>query len=46
MDEKSLCKVLPPKPELSHLNEEELAIIKNVLKKQENFEKEIEKSIR
>lgn len=44
--EQSRHKFLPPKPELSHLTEEELSIIRNVLKKQENFEKDIEKSTR
>ncbi len=34
-----------PKLELAHLTEEELAKIRDVLKKQEQFEKEIERSI-
>jgi hypothetical protein len=37
---------LPPQPDVSHLTADELEIIKNVLKKQELFENEIEKSLK
>ena len=45
-DEREPKKLLPPRLDLSHLTEEELLKIKDVLKKQENFEKEIDQSVK
>ena len=45
-DDRQSKKLQPPRPDLSHLTEEELLKIKDVLKKQENFEKEIDQSIK